>query len=550
MSSSVHRPRATREKIRAFPQPRGSAISAASGARPGPPPSSSPKIPLRTRPFASLSRPAQESPCCTMPSLMKLAKAKRVKRRRPAAAPSSAYPEHTRCKRNRRSVPHRPQTRCPKWRQHLRSAGTGRSFTVAFCGKLATDRRRAARAAGASGRFAPASASPPGAAAVGSTPGSNPRLPSRMTWDERSFPTLTEVTSGSRAKSPMSTPVARDGHIDPAPWSSWKAGRGLQTHRGPAHRVVRSFRGHAVAPHGSARHGTDTVLLYGHLDKATRRWSAGPRHGPWTPVRRGDKLYGARPVGDERLRPPSPRSLPSRRPGAALRGNARFASCSSKRARKRSHDFLLRRRASRQARHAEPVVCPRTRAAATTTSSGHHLPPPGSSAGVLTVEVDGGCALAARRAASCPRAPHPPPAARSIEDSRTGENPPARLPTRHPARARRRGSAPSRHSSRHRDLRPSFPFPPGRQAGSTTRTSWSSNNAWRPRPRDPGAAWAPLPADGGNVLRPKDRAQDLAAIAPTCDGRERGKAAQGNPRSRSAYGRPVTLDTYGEAGNG
>ena len=38
--------------------------------------------------------------------------------------------------------------------------------------------------------------------------------------------------------------------------------------------------------------GTDTVLLYGHLDKQPemKGWSEGL--GPWTPVRRGDNLYG------------------------------------------------------------------------------------------------------------------------------------------------------------------------------------------------------------------------------------------------------------------
>src|SRR5207245_11016641 len=38
--------------------------------------------------------------------------------------------------------------------------------------------------------------------------------------------------------------------------------------------------------------GSDTVLLYGHLDKQPEMagWSAG--YGPWTPRLDGDKLYG------------------------------------------------------------------------------------------------------------------------------------------------------------------------------------------------------------------------------------------------------------------
>ncbi len=47
-----------------------------------------------------------------------------------------------------------------------------------------------------------------------------------------------------------------------------------------------------------AGRGTDTVLLYGHLTSSPR-WSAGREGlGPWTPVLRGDKLYG-RGGGDD-----------------------------------------------------------------------------------------------------------------------------------------------------------------------------------------------------------------------------------------------------------
>jgi acetylornithine deacetylase/succinyl-diaminopimelate desuccinylase-like protein len=42
----------------------------------------------------------------------------------------------------------------------------------------------------------------------------------------------------------------------------------------------------------------DTVLLYGHLDKQPEMVGWGEGLGPWTPVRRGDKLYG-RGAGDD-----------------------------------------------------------------------------------------------------------------------------------------------------------------------------------------------------------------------------------------------------------
>src|SRR5437870_8986880 len=44
--------------------------------------------------------------------------------------------------------------------------------------------------------------------------------------------------------------------------------------------------------------GTDTVLPYGHLDKQPEMVGWAAEYGPWTPVRRGDKLYG-RGVGDD-----------------------------------------------------------------------------------------------------------------------------------------------------------------------------------------------------------------------------------------------------------
>src|SRR5438876_9480575 len=51
-------------------------------------------------------------------------------------------------------------------------------------------------------------------------------------------------------------------------------------------------------PGSASKANTDTVLLYGHLDKQPEMvgWAEGT--GPWTPVRRGDKLYG-RGVGDD-----------------------------------------------------------------------------------------------------------------------------------------------------------------------------------------------------------------------------------------------------------
>ncbi|KAG1529357.1 hypothetical protein G6F50_018057 [Rhizopus delemar] len=52
-------------------------------------------------------------------------------------------------------------------------------------------------------------------------------------------------------------------------------------------------------PAPGAETGDDTILLYGHLDKQPEMTGWDDDLGPWTPVLRGDKLYGrpaARPL--------------------------------------------------------------------------------------------------------------------------------------------------------------------------------------------------------------------------------------------------------------
>ena len=48
----------------------------------------------------------------------------------------------------------------------------------------------------------------------------------------------------------------------------------------------------ADAKTSTAGHGADTVMLYGHLDKQPEMTGWADGLGPWTPVIRGDKLYG------------------------------------------------------------------------------------------------------------------------------------------------------------------------------------------------------------------------------------------------------------------
>ena len=113
-------------------------------------------------------------------------------------------------------------------------------------------------------------------------------------WGDEIVPTLVEYIKIPN-KSPSFDPQwAEHGYMDDAVCCS-RAGRGRSCRRCPARRleVVRLPGPHAADPdRGRRASGTDTVLLYGHLDKQPEMvgWAEG--YGPWTPRIEGDKLYG------------------------------------------------------------------------------------------------------------------------------------------------------------------------------------------------------------------------------------------------------------------
>ena len=119
----------------------------------------------------------------------------------------------------------------------------------------------------------------------------------QRTWDESIVPTLTDYVR-IPAKSPMFDPGWREhGHIDRAValLEGWCRARPIEGLRVD---VVRLEDRTPVILVDVPGQRDDTVLLYGHLDKQPEMvgWAEG--FGPWTPVRRGDYLYG-RGVGDD-----------------------------------------------------------------------------------------------------------------------------------------------------------------------------------------------------------------------------------------------------------
>jgi acetylornithine deacetylase/succinyl-diaminopimelate desuccinylase-like protein len=113
----------------------------------------------------------------------------------------------------------------------------------------------------------------------------------QKTWDGEILPTLTEYVS-IPAKSPMFDPQWKaHGHLERAVglierWCRARAIEGLRVE------IVRLEGRTPVIFMDLPGRGDDTVLLYGHCDKQPEMVGWADGLGPWTPVRRGDRLYG------------------------------------------------------------------------------------------------------------------------------------------------------------------------------------------------------------------------------------------------------------------
>src|SRR5262245_3499109 len=116
-------------------------------------------------------------------------------------------------------------------------------------------------------------------------------------WDDDIVPALTEYIR-IPAKSPMfDARWAEHGHIERAIGliTDWARRRPLE---GLAIEVVRLPGRTPVILMEVPGAGGDTVLLYGHCDKQPEMVGWAADAGPWTPARRGDRLFG-RGAGDD-----------------------------------------------------------------------------------------------------------------------------------------------------------------------------------------------------------------------------------------------------------
>jgi acetylornithine deacetylase/succinyl-diaminopimelate desuccinylase-like protein len=112
-------------------------------------------------------------------------------------------------------------------------------------------------------------------------------------WDEEVIPTLVDYIRIPNKSPAFDADWAAHGHMDKAValLEAW-ARRKISALRGATLEVVRLEGRTPVILIDVPGQGSDCVLLYGHLDKQPEMtgWSEGL--GPWTPVIRGDKLFG------------------------------------------------------------------------------------------------------------------------------------------------------------------------------------------------------------------------------------------------------------------
>src|SRR5438034_4585478 len=257
----------------------------------------------------------------------------------------------------------------------------------------------------------------------------------------------------------------------------------------------------------------ETVLLYGHCDKQPEMvgWAAGC--GPWTPVRRGDKLYG-RGVGDD--------------------GYATFAALTA-----------IEALQAARAPHARCIVLIEACEASGSYDLPAYMDTLASRIGTpsLVVCLDSGCgnydqlwvttalrgivngALTVQvldegvhSGAASGIVPSSFRIVRQLlsrlEDEVTGEIRPRDFHVEIPRERVDQARAVAQVLGR--DVIAKFPFVAGMRPVAEDAVELLLNNTWRPALAITGAAGLPLPADGGNVLRPATTVKLSLRVPPTC----------------------------------
>ena len=364
-------------------------------------------------------------------------------------------------------------------------------------------------------------------------------------WDGEIVPALTEYIR-IPAKSPMfDAQWAEAGHIERAVSliTDWARTRKIE---GLTLEVVRLPGRTPVILMETPGAGGDTVLLYGHCDKQPEMVGWAADGGPWTPVRRGNRLFG-RGAGDD--------------------GYAAFAALTA-----------IEALQAQGVRHSRCVVL----IEASEESGSPDLPAyveklaerirPG-----LVVCLDSGCGdyehlwattslrgvvsgtlkveVLAEGVHSGAASGIVPSSFRilrqvldRIEDTRTGEIlvrechvevPPHRL-EEVKAVAATLGD----------DVWQRFPFVGGMQPVTKNNVEALLNNTWRPALAVTGVDGIPALADGGNVLRPQTALKLSLRLPPTCDAAVAVRRVKEVLEANPPYGARVTFSTGERPGSG
>jgi acetylornithine deacetylase/succinyl-diaminopimelate desuccinylase-like protein len=357
-------------------------------------------------------------------------------------------------------------------------------------------------------------------------------------WDGDIVPALTEYIR-IPAKSPMfDARWAAHGHIERAVTliTDWARGRKIE---GLNIEVIRLDHRTPLILMEAPGAGGETVLLYGHCDKQPEMVGWAEDGGPWTPVRRGDRLFG-RGAGDDGY--------------AAFAALTAIEALQAQGVRHRRCVVLIEASeesgspdlpayVEKLADRIRPglVVCLDSGCGdydhlwATTSLRG-------VLSGTLTVEVLG---EGVHSGAASGIVPSSFRILRQIlgrlEDERTGEIlvrechveiPPARM-------AEVRAVA----AVLGKDVWHRFPYVPGMRPVTVDPVEALLNNTWRPALAVTGVDGIPALADAGNVLRPKTSLKLSLRLPPTADADRASRRVTEVLEAEPPYGARVTFAT-------
>ena len=364
-------------------------------------------------------------------------------------------------------------------------------------------------------------------------------------WDGQIIPALTDYIR-IPAKSPMyDAKWAEHGHIDHAVTliTDWARARKIE---GLSIEVVRLPGRTPVILMETPGAGGDTVLLYGHCDKQPEMVGWAEDGGPWSPVRRGNRLFG-RGAGDDGYA-----AFAALTAIEALQAQGvRHSRCVVLiEASEESGSPDLPAYVEKLAERIRPglVVC---------LDSGcgdyEHLWATTSLRGVVsgTLKVDV-LGEGVHSGAASGIVPSSFRILRQVldrlEDSRTGEIlvrechveiPPHRL-EEVKAVAAVLGD----------DIWQRFPFVPGMQPVTKNNVEALLNNTWRPALAVTGVDGIPALADGGNVLRPQTSLKLSLRLPPTCDSVVAVRRVKETLETNPPSGARVTFSSHERPGSG